>query len=218
MTPWTMWLDVLRGLLDALSSGVGLGLGLAIITATLLLRAALLPISWSVAYRSCVRQKRLMRLQPQLQRLKEKHPDRPDLYMQQMMALYRKHDLTLVDGRSLLGALAQMPLLLGMFQVLRSVGEGTRFLWVQSLLRPDTWFAIIAGATTALMIMVNPDVPEHLRIIMIIVPSVIAIVVALKFSSALAVYWTASNCFSALQTVILHAVVRRRLKAGSLKI
>jgi YidC/Oxa1 family membrane protein insertase len=218
MTAWTMWLDVLRGLLDALSSGVGLGLGLAIITATLLLRAALLPISWSVAYRSCVRQKRLMRLQPQLQRLKEKHPDRPDLYMQQMMALYRKHDLTLVDGRSLLGALAQMPLLLGMFQVLRSVGEGTRFLWVQSLLRPDTWFAIIAGATTALMIMVNPDVPEHLRIIMIIVPSVIAIVVALKFSSALAVYWTASNCFSALQTVILHAVVRRRLKAGSLKI
>jgi YidC/Oxa1 family membrane protein insertase len=218
MTAWTMWLDVLRGLLDALSSGVGLGLGLAIITATLLLRAALLPISWPVAYRSCVRQKRLMRLQPQLQRLKEKHPDRPDLYMQQMMALYRKHDLTLVDGRSLLGALAQMPLLLGMFQVLRSVGEGTRFLWVQSLLRPDTWFAIIAGATTALMIMVNPDVPEHLRIIMIIVPSVIAIVVALKFSSALAVYWTASNCFSALQTVILHAVVRRRLKAGSLKI
>jgi YidC/Oxa1 family membrane protein insertase len=213
-----MWLDVLRGLLDLLSSGAGLGLGLAIIAATLLLRAALLPISWPVAYRSCIRQKKLMQLQPELQRLKERHPDKPDLYMQQMTALYRKHDLTLVDGRSLLGALAQIPLFLGMFHVLRSAGEGARFLWVQNLLRPDTWFAMIAGITTVLMIMANPDIPEHMRIIMLIVPSVIAVVVALKFSSALAVYWTASNCFSALQTVALHAVIRRRLRAGTLKI
>lgn len=218
MNLWTLWLDSLGGLLDALSSGVGLGLGVAIIAGTILLRLALLPISWSVAYRGCLRQKKMLKLQPELQRLKERHADQPDQYMQGMMALYRKHKLSIIDGRSILGALAQMPLLLGMFQVLRNIGDGVRFLWVSNLLRPDVWLALIAGATTALMLMVNPDMPEQMRLMMIVVPSIIAIVAALNFCSALAVYWATSNCFSAAQTLALHFVVNRRIRAGSLKI
>jgi YidC/Oxa1 family membrane protein insertase len=218
MNVWTLWLDALRGLLDLLAAEAGLGLGLAIVVATLLLRTALLPISWRIAYRGCVRQKKLARLQPELQRLKAAHAREPDVYMQKMLALYRKHDLTLIDGRSLFGALAQMPLFLGMFHVLRSAGEGVRFLWVPSLLKADFGLALVAGITTALMILANPDVPEQMRMILLIVPSVIAIVAALNFSSALAVYWTASNCFSAAQTVLLHVVVRRRIRAGTLQI
>ena len=111
-----------------------------------------------------------------------------------------------------------MPLFLGMFQALRNVGEGVRFLWVPNLLRPDTLFALIAGATTALMIVANPDIPEQMRLLLIVVPSVIAIVAALNFCSALSLYWVASNCFSAIQTVAVHFVVARRLRAGKLKI
>lgn len=213
-----MWLDALRGLMDVLSSQVGLGLGLAIIAGTILFRVALLPISWSVAYRSCIRQKKMMKLQPELQQLKERYGDKPDVYMQKMVSLYRKHNLTFFDGKSLLGALAQMPLFVGMFQVLRSMGDGVRFLWVPNLLRPDTLLAVLAGATTALMILVNPDMPEQMRIFMIMVPSIIAIMAALNFCSALAVYWVASNAFSAVQTVVLHYVVGRRVRAGTLKI
>ena len=51
MNIWTSWLDALRSLVDALSTEAGLGLGLAIITATLLLRIFLLPISWSLLMR-----------------------------------------------------------------------------------------------------------------------------------------------------------------------
>lgn len=218
MNLWTFWLESLRGLVNILSSDVGLGLGLAVIVATLLLRVLLLPISWSAAYRGCIRQKKMMKLQPELQQLKEKYANKPDVYMQKMTELYRKHELSFIDGKSLLSGLAQMPLLLGMFQALRNVGDGVRFLWVSNLLRPDTLFALIAGATTALMIAVNPDIPEQMRLFMIIVPSVIAIVAALKFCSALSLYWVASNCFSAAQTMALHFVVARRLRAGTLKI
>jgi membrane protein insertase Oxa1/YidC/SpoIIIJ len=111
-----------------------------------------------------------------------------------------------------------MPLFLGMFQVLRSLGEGARFLWVPNLFKPDVLFALIAGVTTALMITANPDLPEQMRLFMILVPSVIAIVAALHVCSALSLYWVASNCFSAAQTVALHFVVGRRLRAGTLKI
>ncbi len=218
MNLWALWLDAIRGLLDLMSSEANLGLGLAIAAATLLLRAAFLPISWSSGYRGCVRQKKMIRLQPELQKLKERFSGKPDLYMQHMTKLYQQHGLTLVDGKSLFAMLIQMPLFLGMYQVLRTVGEGVRFLWIPNLLKPDTVLALLAALTTALMISANPDIPEQMRMLMIIVPSFIAFVAALKFCSALAIYWTASNCFSALQTAAIHFVVGQRIRAGRLQI
>ena len=91
-----------------------------------------------------------------------------------------------------------------------------KFLWVPNLLRPDVALALLAGLTTALMMTVNPDLPEQVRLFMIIVPSLIAIVAALQVSSALAIYWATSNTFSALQTLVLHAVVRRRVRSGAI--
>ena len=218
MNLWTFWLDTIRGLVDALSSEVGLGLGLAIIVTTLLLRVLLLPISWSVAYRGCIHQKKVMKLQPELQQLKDRYATKPDVYMQKMTELYRKHGVSLIDRKSLFAGVAQMPLFLGMLQVLRSVGDGVRFLWVANLFKPDTLFALIAGVTTALMIAANPDIPEQMRLFQIMVPTVIAIIVALKCCSALSLYWIASNCFSAVQTMALHFIVARRIRVGTLKI
>ena len=80
MNLWTAWLDALRALVDGLSTEAGLGLGLAIIAATLLLRLLLLPVSWSAAYRGCIRQKKMLKLQPELQQLKAKYGKEPNLY------------------------------------------------------------------------------------------------------------------------------------------
>ena len=216
MTIWAMWLDVIHGLINFLTSSMGLGL--AAITAALILRTMVLPVSWSVAYSGCIRQKKMLRLQPELQKLKEQFANKPEIYFQQMKALYSKHGLSFVDGKSLLGSFIQMPFLIGMFQTLRSVGNAVRFLWVPNLLKPDLTLAIIAGATTALMMSVNPDLPEQMRMLMIIVPSIIAFVAALKFCSALAIYLATSNCYSAIQTSVMHAVIRRRILSGAVKI
>ena len=40
-----------------------------------------------------------------LEQLKDKYATKPDVYMQQMMQLYRKHELSFIDGKSLLGGL-----------------------------------------------------------------------------------------------------------------
>ncbi len=218
MELWTYWLEAIHGVLDLLSSQIGLGAGVAIVTLTLLLRIAILPLSWSVAYRGSIRQKKMVRLQPDLQRLKDKFSNQPQLYMQRMMALYQEHGLKPMDGRSILGALAQMPLFIGMFQTLRGGAGGARFLWIQNLSKPDAGLALLAGLTTMLMMMANPDLPEHMRLLMIVVPSILAVMAALKFCSALAIYWTASNCFSAVQTATLHWVVARRIRSGALEI
>jgi YidC/Oxa1 family membrane protein insertase len=209
-----VWLDSIRAIVTTLAGDAGLGLGLAIVVATLLLRTVLLPLAWPTAYRACIRQKKLVQLQPELRALQDQFRDRPDVYLRKLTELYKTHQIAMVDARSPLGALAQLPLFLGMFQALRSVGDGVRFLWIPNLSRPDVALAVVAGLTTALTMAVNPDLPEHMRIFMIVLPSLIAMVAALQFSSALALYWATSNTFSAIQTLALHAIVRRRIAAG----
>jgi YidC/Oxa1 family membrane protein insertase len=218
MELWMQWLNVIQTLLDCLSSTVGLGTGLGIVALTLFLRTVILPISWSSAYRACIRQKKMFRLQPQLERLKQDCGAHPQLYAERVMNLYRDNGMSVMDLRSLVGALLQMPIFLGMYQTLRAGAHGGRFLWVQSLARPDVWLALLVGLTTMWMMSANPDLPEQMRLILIMVPSVLAVVAALKFCSALAVYWTVSNSYSAVQTWAMHRVVARRIKSGSLTI
>ena len=218
MEIWAAWLDTIRDVVTALAADAGLGLGLAIVVATVLMRALLLPVAGPIAYRACIRQKKLLKLQPELRALQDRFRDQPDVYLRKLTQLYKENDISVVEAKTLLGAVAQLPVFLGMFQVLRNAGEGVRFLWIANLMRPDVVLAVIAGLTTALMMAVNPDLPEQVRIFMIVLPSIIAVVAALQFSSALGIYWATSNTFSALQTVLLHALVRRRIDAGSVRI
>lgn len=218
MDIWVAWLDLIRDVVTALAADAGLGLGLAVVVATVLLRGVLLPLAWPIAYRACIRQKKLVKLQPELRALQDRFRDQPDVYLRKLTELYKANELSVVEAKTLLGALAQLPVFLGMFQALRNAGEGVRFLWIPNLGRPDVTLALIAGLTTALMMAVNPDLPEQVRLLMIVLPSIIAIVAALQFSSALAIYWATSNTFSALQTVVLHAIVRRRIAAGAVRL
>jgi YidC/Oxa1 family membrane protein insertase len=218
MDLWSYWLEGIRSVLHFLASDLGVGVGLGIIALTIVVRCLLLPLSWSVAYRGCIRQKKMIRLQPQFRRLKEACVDDPSQYAERLRELYAKNGMTLVDGRGILGILLQSPIFLGLYQTLRTGADGIRFLWIANLAKPDLWLALIFGATTALMMSVNPDLPENLRPLLIIVPAVLALLTALKFCSALALYWAVSNCFSATQTFLVHALVSRRINSGTISI
>jgi YidC/Oxa1 family membrane protein insertase len=218
MELWTYWLNAIQNLLTFLSSQVGLGTGLGIVALTLLLRTVILPISWRVAYRGSIRQKKMLRLQPVLARLKLECGDEPRVYAERTIKLYQENGMNVMDWRSILGSLVQMPLFLGMYQTLRAGANGARFLWVETLSRPDPWFALLAGLATMLVMAANPDLPEQMRLILILVPSVLAALAALKFCSALAVYWTVSNCYSAIQTGVMHYTIARRIKSGVVSI
>jgi 60Kd inner membrane protein len=82
----------------------------------------LLPISWNVALRNAVRQRKLRKLQPELERAKQRFADDRRAYAQRMLKLYRDHGVNPVDVKSLLAAFAQMPVFIGMYQTLRSLG------------------------------------------------------------------------------------------------
>jgi YidC/Oxa1 family membrane protein insertase len=217
MELWLLWVAGIRSLLDFLSTGVGLGAGLSIFALTIAMRSILTPLSWSIAYRGAIRHKKMAVLQPQLTRLKDEFGAEPGRFHEKLQQLYAEHGLDVIDGRALVGALAQSPIFIGMYQVLRGTSGGG-FLWIQNLAKPDFWFALIVGLTTAMMMAANPDLPENLRLLMIIIPAALAVIMALKFCSALALYMATTNCFSAVQTALLHTVVARRIKSGAIRI
>jgi YidC/Oxa1 family membrane protein insertase len=217
MALWNGWLDMLSQLINMFASLGAVGTGMAVILVTLLLRSALLPIAWPIAYRARIRQMKLLKIQPKLKALRERLKDRPDQYMEKTFELYRENGLSLIDGRGIIGAVLQMPVFLGMFHVLRDGIASGRFLWITNLAKPDGLLAIAAGLTTALMMAVIPDVPEHMRTFMVLVPSIVIAVVAFKFSAALGLYWITSNSFSTLQTVFLNRFVDREISRGRLK-
>jgi len=217
-TLWSSWLDLISSLLALLSAQAGLGTGLSIVVLTLLLRTLVLPITWQTGYRGYIRQRKLAVLQPELARAKERYGRDPQKYSAALTALYRDHGISMVDGRALAGALVQMPLLLGVFNALRRGIAHGRFLWVSDLAKPDLAFAIIAGATTALLALAAPDLPEHVRTLMLIVPAVCLALTAMHFASGIALYWATSNVFSAAQTLTLRAVIARRIAAGAVKL
>jgi membrane protein insertase Oxa1/YidC/SpoIIIJ len=89
---------------------------------------------------------------------------------------------------------------------------------VSNLAKPDFLLAIIAGASTAAMMFLNPDLPEQMRALLIVVPALLALWAALQFGSALAIYWTTSNCFSMLQTAVTRRVIEKRIRSGVIQI
>ncbi len=62
MALWQAWTDLLQGILQTLSVDWRLGGGLAIIVLTGVLRGALLPLTWWLAYRAALRQAALAKL------------------------------------------------------------------------------------------------------------------------------------------------------------
>jgi YidC/Oxa1 family membrane protein insertase len=215
MNLWHLWLTLIQHTLAFCAVDLHLGMGLAIVLMTALVRTAFLPLTWAIARRAASRRVSLQRLKPALERLKQQFGGDRQRYAQKMMRLYQREGLTVLDGTGLFGALVQSPVFLGIFQVLRDIQRTGRFLWIANLARPDFWLAVIAGAATMVLMATNPELPEHLRLVLILVPALFAIIAALKVSAALSLYWTTTNAFSGAQAIVLRAVLSRSPRAAA---
>lgn len=206
---WQAWIGLLQGILQFLAVNWGLGTGLAIIILTAAVRMSLLPLTWSLAYRAAVRQAKMVQLAPALKLIRERYPDDPRAQMEKTIELHRQHGLSIADGKSLLGACLQLPVIYGLYKAL-TTGVGTAgFLWVRNLGRPDTILGIVAALSTVAAMAVAPHVSEQTRLIIVLLPAILCFFAALHFSSGVALYWITSNLLGAVQTLALRHTMRR---------
>jgi YidC/Oxa1 family membrane protein insertase len=194
--------------------------GLAVIVLTILLRTAI----WPLYNRSNRTMKRMSKLKPEMDKLREKYPDDPQKMNQEMMGLYRKYGINPLGG--CLPMFAQLPIFFGFYSMLLHAVEmrGQSFLWVDDLSQPDTVAhllglpinplpIVMAITSFAQMAMMPNTGGDKTQMMMIKFMPFFVLFICYNFASALALYWTTSNIFSIAQTWLSNRLPEPELKA-----
>jgi len=206
MAIWTLFVEFLQSVLFTATQVCGGNLGVGIIAAGLALRLALFPLTYRMARESRRRALLMSELQPEIVRLRKRHKDDPAALMTAQTALFNRHGLKLFDGRSLLGGVAQMPLMLGMYTVVRralSVANPGRFLWIPNIGRPDVLLAVGVSLLTYAAVSLGAHVGPHASRAMLVLPALFTLLALFKFSAGLGLYWGASSAVGVVQGIML---------------
>ena len=203
---WTAFVDLIQSLLFAATQACGGNLALGILAAGIGLRLALLPVTYRIAREAQQRSLKMAAIRPELTRIQKAYRDDMAGLAAAQMALFKRHDLKLFDGRSILGSLIQMPFVLAMYSAVRTAitaANPGKFLWIQNIARPDFLLAVSVSALTYGMMLLAPQTGQQGSKLVAVIPAIITFVILLKFSAGLGLYWGASSAVGIVQGLVL---------------
>ena len=197
--------------------------GIAIIILTALVRI----IFWPITHKSTESMKKMQKIQPQVQELREKYKDKPQKMNQEVMALYKVHKVNPMAG--CLPIVVQIPVFIALFTVLRSAIElrFAGFLWISDLSEPEGLFAsmipfagglnILPLLMTATMVWqqrLTPSAGDPQQQKMFMFMPVVMLFIFYSMASALVLYWTTSQTLSIVQLLMQRRKTAREEAAG----
>src|SRR5262249_22785146 len=138
MAGWGSLVSFFTALLLSLTQAYGGSLGLAIITLSVLVRVALLPLTVRIARRSVAQRRILHSMCAQIAALRKRYKSNPQQLASELSALYRQHGVNPLDRRSLATGALQALVGGGLYSAIRrGIAEKHAFLWIMDLTRPD---------------------------------------------------------------------------------
>ncbi len=189
--------------------------GLGIVLLTLFIKLLL----WPLTQKSFVSMKRMQKLQPQMQRLKDKFSGDKQRLNKEMMDLYKRNKVN--PFGSCLPMLLQFPFFIGFYNALLTPIElrHASFLWIKDLSRPD-WeslpfsafgfdvgipiLVLLMGASMFIQQWMSPAIGDpNQRRMMMLMPLVFT-VIFVSFPSGLTIYWFMNNLLSILQQYMIN--------------
>ncbi|MCL5778932.1 membrane protein insertase YidC [Limibaculum sp. FT325] len=199
-------------------------MGFSIIALTFIIKALLFPL----AYKSFVAMSKMKKLQPEMEKIKERAGDDRQKLQMEMMALYKKEKVNPASG--CLPILIQIPIFFALYKVLFVTIEMRHapFIgWIRDLSAPDptSWlnlfgllpydvawapvfisigvFPILMGITMWLQQKLNPAPADPTQaMIFAWMPWVFMFMLG-SFASGLVIYWTANNILTFTQQYII---------------
>jgi YidC/Oxa1 family membrane protein insertase len=207
-------------LLDWLNGMVG-NFGVAILLATVLVKAAVFPL----ANKSYASMSKMKKLQPEMERLKQEYPDDRMKQQQGMMELYKREKVSPLSG--CLPVVVQIPIFFALYKVILTSIElrhAPFFGWIQDLSAPDPtslfnlfglipWtpphmlmigvWPIIMGITMWLQMRLNPTPPDPVQASLFNWMPVIFTFMLGTFPVGLVIYWAWSNTLSIAQQSLI---------------
>ena len=193
--------------------------GIDIILLTVSIRVALLPIS----IRSQRSMMKMQRLQPQIQRLRDKLKDNNEQLQKEMVDLYKRNHVNPLGGCAPMAL--QLPIFIGMYEALRNSIElrHAPFVgWINDLSTPDCLhvpgmpqlplmhchglpvLVLLMGLTSFLQQYMTPTTPDPNQQRMMMLTPLIFTIMLINFPAGLALYYFSSNLLGVIQQYFLN--------------
>ena len=184
--------------------GVVRNYGVAIVVLATLVRMLLHPLSM-ISIKSM---REMQKVQPEIERLKDKYKNDAQALNTAMMGLYKEHKINPAGG--CLPMLVQMPLFIALYSVLFNAIElrqAPLVAWVTDLSAPDTLFHVAGFPIRLLPVLMalsgllqqrmTPTDPRQASSMYLM--NVLMLVFFYNLPSGLVLYWTVMNLLTALQ-------------------
>ncbi|OGQ17962.1 MAG: hypothetical protein A3C54_06145 [Deltaproteobacteria bacterium RIFCSPHIGHO2_02_FULL_60_17] len=193
--------------------------GIDIILLTILLKLLMAPLT----HKSFVSMKQMQKLQPQMERIKEKFKDDKEKMNKEIMELYRRNKVNPLGG--CLPMLLQFPVFIGLYNALLTPIElrHAPFLWIKDLSRPDWeslplelagWhlgipvLTLFMGASMLIQQWMTPSAGDPNQKRMMMFMPLIFTVMFINFPSGLTIYWLVNNILSIAQQYLINRMDR----------
>ena len=171
--------------------------GISIIIVTILIKIALLPLT----LKQDKSMKEMKKLQPELEKIKQKYANDKQMLNIKTMELYREHKVNPLGG--CLPILVQLPILIALFGVLRNgiIPKDSSFLWLK-LSDKDPFYIlpVLNGAVSFFQqkLMGSADSNPQMKNMMYIFP-IMMIFISYRMPSGLQLYWLTSSILAVVQ-------------------
>jgi YidC/Oxa1 family membrane protein insertase len=189
-------------LLQSINHYIG-NYGWSIIALTLILRVPFIPL----INKGQSSMKKLQKLQPVMNDIKEKFKKDPQRMQKEMMELYKKNKVNPMGG--CLPILIQIPVFFALYKVLLVAIElrGAPFIfWVVDLSAKDPYYVLplIMGATMFIQQKLTPTGMDPKQAKIMLAMPIVFTFMFLNFSSGLVLYWLCSNLLSIFQQLFVN--------------
>ncbi len=188
--------------------------GVAIILLTILVKI----LFWPLTHKSYESMKQMQKIQPLMEKIKEKYKDDRERLNKEMMNLYRTYKVNPFSG--CLPIIVQIPVFFALYRVLCDAIElrhAPFILWINDLSAPDRLFrfsfhvpfmsppygipvlTLLMGATMYIQQKMSPQPGDPSQAKMMMLLPVIFTVMFINFPSGLVLYWLVNNILSIIQ-------------------
>ena len=181
--------------------------GVDIIILTVLIKL----LFWPLTNKSYKSMKDMKKLQPKMQKIREKYKDDKEKMNQEIMQLYRTHKVNPLGG--CLPMLLQIPVFFALYRVLYSalaIRHAPFMLWIDDLSAPDRLYmgfnipylgglpvlTLLMGVSMFLQQKMSPTTGDPRQEKMMMMMPVIFTVFFVNFPSGLVLYWLVNNVLS----------------------
>ncbi len=184
-------------------NGIFNNYGIAIIMLTVIVKIVTLPLT----LKGMTSMKAMSKLQPEMQKIKEKFKDNPQKMNQATMELYKEHKVNPLSG--CLPLVIQIPIFFALYKALLLAIElkGAPFFgWIVDLSMKDPYYItpIIMGITMFVQQKMTPTTADPMQQKIFLIMPVVFTFLFLNFPSGLVIYWLTNNVLTIIQQYVIN--------------